>query len=144
MWTRLWVGKAASGEEAPWQSGIDFQKMVRELVESADSANEGEKPGPETVAEAVVDLAKMSGRLTDWTVLVMRSHLALERRVRWLERCVIVIGTLVLFFLGMIFAALLRSLRTALPSGSPLRWRRDSPSLRGLRSAGREGRVRYR
>lgn len=108
LWTRLWVGKAASGEEAPWQSGIDFQKMVRELVESADSANEGEKPGPETVAEAVVDLAKMSGRLTDWTVLVMRSHLALERRVRWLERCVIVIGTLVLFFLGMIFAALLR------------------------------------
>lgn len=108
LWTRLWVGEAASGAEAPWRSDIDFQKMARELVESADLANEGAKSGPATVGEAVVDLARMSRRLSELVVVKMHSNLALERRVRWLERGVIVIGSLVLAFLGMIFAALLR------------------------------------
>ncbi len=108
LWTRLWVGEAATGDEASWRSGIDFQKMARELVESADLANEGGKSGPATVGEAVVDLARTSRRLAELVLLMMHSNLALARRVRWLERGVIVIGSLVLAFLGMMFAALLR------------------------------------
>ena len=102
------MGEAATGDEASWRSGIDFQKMARELVESADLANEGGKSGPATVGEAVVDLARMSRRLSELVVVIMHSNLALERRVRWLERGVIVIGSLLLAFLGMMFAALLR------------------------------------
>ena len=102
------MGEAASGDEAPWRSDIDFQKMARELVESADLANEGGKSGPATVGEAVVDLATTSRRLAELVLLMMHSNLALARRVRWLERGVIVIGSLVLAFLGMMFAALLR------------------------------------
>ena len=81
--------------------------MARELVESAELTDEGRKAGPATMAEAVVDLARLSKQMSGLVVLMMHSNLALEKRVRWLERGVIAIGCVVLVFLGMMFAALL-------------------------------------
>ena len=94
-----------AGNDNGWRSEIDFEKLVEELVERAN--REGLKDDePETLVDGIKFLTKTVVENINMSGMTARLALGTERRVKRLERWVLVLAFVATVFLGMLGMAI--------------------------------------